>query len=173
MAFILWGIALALILAGIWMLQRSRKLRQASGLPQGQIVYADTDQWREPREPILSRRWGLVGRPDYLVAHGRDLIPVEVKSGRRPSPLYRSHLLQLGAYCLLVEDWTGHRPPHGLLHYENATVQVPFDDTLRQAVIDTLADMRRAARQPDVPRSHNDPARCHRCGVRHACDQSL
>ncbi len=169
----LWGIALLLALAGLLVLWWSGRTRQATGLPAGRVIYADTSQWRRAEAPIISQRWGLVGRPDYLVTHGRETIPVEVKSGRCPTQSYDSHLLQLAAYCLLVEDWTGRCPSRGLLHYDDATVEVPFDDALRQALLDTLADMRRAAMRADVARSHDDSARCRGCGLRHACDQSL
>jgi CRISPR-associated exonuclease Cas4 len=162
-----------LAVAGLLALWWAGRTRQATGLPAGRVVYADTGQWRRAEAPIISRRWGLVGRPDYLVSHGRETIPVEVKSGRRPLHPYPSHLLQLAAYCLLVEEWTGRRPSRGLLHYDDATVEVPFDDGLRQVLLDTLAEVRRSSTRADVARSHNDPARCLGCGVRHACDQSL
>ncbi|NOZ29240.1 MAG: CRISPR-associated protein Cas4 [Chloroflexi bacterium] len=173
MSVVVVGLALALVLAGVLILWAARHVRQATGLPVGRVIYADTSAWRRAEEPILSRRWGLVGRPDYLVAHGREVIPVEVKSGRRPNRPYESHLLQLAAYCLLVEEQTGRRPSHGLLCYDDAVVEVPFDHALRQAVLDTLSNMRRALQHGEASRSHKDPARCWACGVRHACDQRL
>jgi CRISPR-associated exonuclease Cas4 len=167
------GSALALILIGILVLWISRRIQRATGLPTGRVVYADTSQWQRTESPMISQRWRLVGRPDYVVSRGREVIPVEVKSGRRPDPPYKSHLLQLAAYCLLVEEWAGRRPSYGLLRYDDAVVEVPFDDALRRRVIEMLAEMRRAAEYIDVPRSHDDPARCRACGVRYACDQRL
>ncbi len=173
MWIVLIGIALILGALGIFFLRWSSRLHQASGLPTGRIVYADTDQWRRTRAPIISRRWGLVGKPDYLIERGREIIPVEVKTGRAPAQPYSSHILQLAAYCLLIEDWTGRQPSHGLIHYDNATVEIPFDRALRRRIVEVLSQMRRAQGRPDVPRSHEEPARCRGCGVRYACDQSL
>ncbi len=173
MSVALWGIALVLAIIGAAALWWSGRVSQAAGLPAGRVIYADTGRWQRAEAPLISRRWGLVGRPDYLVRHGRELIPVEVKSGPRPVQPYPSHLLQLAAYCLLVEDWAGLRPSYGLLRYDDATLEVPFDDALRQTVLEIVAELRRALTRADVARSHNEPARCRGCGLRHACEQSL
>ncbi|GAB4567723.1 MAG: CRISPR-associated protein Cas4 [Anaerolineae bacterium] len=167
------GLGVICLCLGVWLLWRAHLRRRDLGLPPGNIVYADTGRWKQTESPILSQRWGLVGRPDYLVEQGQMLIPVELKSGPRPEQVYLSHLLQLGSYCLLVEDWTGRRPSHGLLRYEDATVEIPYDDRLRDLVIETLERMRRDLSDGDVPRSHEEPARCRGCAVRHACDQRL
>ncbi len=173
MSAVLWGIAFLLAVAGALALWWSGRCGRTTGLPAGRVIYADTSRWRRAETPIISRRWGLVGRPDYLVSHGREVVPVEVKSGPCPTQPHPSHLLQLAAYCLLVEDWAGHRPSHGVLRYDDATLEVPFDDALRQAVLGVLAELRRARTRADVARSHSDPARCRGCGLRHACEQSL
>ncbi|MCS7220473.1 MAG: CRISPR-associated protein Cas4 [Anaerolineae bacterium] len=173
MSAVLWGIAFLLIVTGALMLWWSSRISRAAGLPAGRVIYADTSRWWRVKTSIISRRWGLVGRPDYLVKHGREIIPVEVKSGPRPIHPHPSHLLQLAAYCLLVEDWASHRPSHGLLCYDDATLVVPFDDALRQAVLETLTELRRALTRVEVARSHQDPARCLGCGLRHACEQTL
>ena len=169
---ILWILALLLAAVGVLTLWWANRARRGAGLPTGKVIYADTSQWQRAEAPIISRRWGLVGRPDYLVSHGDKTIPVEVKSGRRPAHPYPSHILQLAAYCLLVEERTGRRPSHGLLHYDDATVQIAFDNDLRRTLITMLTEMQRAAGRSDVPRSHDDPARCRGCGVRHACGES-
>ena len=102
------ALALLLALLGGTLLWLGGRQRQRSGLPTGSVVYSDTAEWQEPEEPLRSRRYGLVGRPDYLVqmrdGGRRFVVPVEVKSRARPARPYDSHVLQLGAYCLLVED---------------------------------------------------------------------
>jgi len=101
------------------------------------------------------------------------IIPVEVKSVRRPVAPYPSHLMQLAAYCLLIEETWGQPPPYGLLHYTDGTVRVDYTPQLRAELLATLKEMRRARTRGDVPRSHDQPARCRRCGYRHACAQRL
>lgn len=166
-------LALLLAVGGVALLVWTRRAYRQTGLPPGRVIAADTSHWRRLQSPLISRRWGLVGRPDYLVTTADGMIPVEVKSGRCPSTPYFSHLLQLAAYCLLVEEAAQQRPPYGILHYSDATLQIPFDDALRQRLLDTMAAMRRDEGRPAVARSHAEPERCRSCGVRHACDQSL
>lgn len=173
--------ALFLLGLGVALLWRSRRLAAVSGLPAGQVIYSDTGGWDRVETPLRSRRYGLVGRPDYLVRSndaGHDagvaVIPVEVKSGRRPAYPAPGHILQLATYCLLVEDVYKMRPAYGLLRYDDVTVQIPFTAALRQAVL-TAADEIRAARgAAQVPRSHDVAARCRHCGYRAACgDEAL
>ncbi len=101
-------VALLLTLLGGLLLWLGRGQRRRSGLPAGALLYRDVGTWQATERPLRSRRYGLVGRPDYLVQTraGADtfVVPVEVKSRARPRRPYSSHVLQLATYCLLVED---------------------------------------------------------------------
>ncbi len=145
----------------------------SSGLPVGEIIYSDTGAWQRVEKPLISRRYGLVGKPDYLLASAaggkRAMIPVEVKSGKRPATPSTGHLLQLGVYCILVEEAYGLAPSHGLLHYADATLRIPFTAALRQEVLAAADAMRRAKSARTVHRDHQAVARCLACGYRHAC----
>lgn len=169
------ALAVAMLLLGIMLWRFGVRTREATGLPTGEVVYADTDAWEQVPEPLLSRRYGLVGKPDYLVEvrEGRrtTLVPVEVKSRRRPHVTPDSHVLQLATYCLLVEDVHKTRPAYGLLHYADATLQIPYTDDLRRAVLDIADAIRRARTAPDLHRDHDDPARCRGCGYAHGCGE--
>jgi len=166
-------IALVLfIVAAIFFVQSSRQRREA-GLPGGRVIYTDTRAWDEVEKPLFSNELGLTGKPDYLVEQNGKLIPVEVKTGRVPDAPYDSHIFQLAAYCLLVEKTYGKRPPYGIIHYSNRDFAVDYTPQLESALLDHLADMRRDELRKDVPRSHEDAARCRRCGFRKVCDQSL
>jgi CRISPR-associated exonuclease Cas4 len=166
-------IALVLfIVAVIFFVQSSRQRREA-GLPGGRVIYTDTRAWDEVEKPLFSNELGLTGKPDYLVEQNGKLIPVEVKTGRVPDAPYDSHIFQLAAYCLLVEKTYGKRPPYGIIHYSNRDFAVDYTPQLESALLDHLADMRRDELRKDVPRSHEDAARCRRCGFRKVCDQSL
>ena len=167
-------IGLLLLIAGALLFLVARKQREESGVPAGEIIYADTGRWRRNDRPLFSNRYRLTGKPDYLVRQGREIIPVEVKStqlrGRGP---YDSHVMQLAAYCLLVEDVLGVRPSHGILKYADATLRIDYTEDLRTELLATLKDIRWARRHGDIPRSHDDPNRCRFCGYRDACDQAL
>lgn len=167
--------ALLLLLVGWASLRRAGRVRAESGLPAGRLVYADASQsdWRPPAKPLYSARYRLVGKPDYLVRTGEGIIPVEVKSAPAPDIPYLGHLLQLAAYCLLVEETTGQTPPHGLLKYADALYEIDFTAELRAELLDTLAEMRRARLARNVPRPHDQANKCARCGFRHGCDEAL
>ena len=167
MSYLLAAALIVLLLGGA-MLWWGRRTYRETGLPAGEVVYSDTGAWQQVEAPLISRRYGLVGKPDYLVetvsGRRRYTVPVEVKSRPRPATPFDSHILQLATYCLLVEDSYKQRPPHGLLRYADATLQIPFTDELRRAVLDAADGIRRARNAPDLSRSHDDAARCHGCG---------
>jgi CRISPR-associated exonuclease Cas4 len=170
---LLLALTLLLLAAGLAMLWWSVRARRATGLPAGAVVYSDTGKEEVVLEPLLSRRYGLVGKPDYLVevagAGKRLLVPLEVKSRRQPPVADPGHLLQLATYCLLVEDTYGLRPPHGYLRYADATIKVEYTDDLRTAVLSSAAAIRKARTAANVARSHQDVRRCQRCGYLESC----
>ena len=169
--------ALFLLLAGVGLLLWARRARAATGLPRGAVVYSDTGAREELTGPLVSRRYGLVGKPDYLLHRsegGRTVIvPVEVKSRRKPAVAHPGHALQLAAYCLMVEEVYGVTPEYGLLRYADESVPVPLTEEMRAAVEAAADEIRKARRATDVARQHDLPARCTYCGYRHACGQAL
>jgi len=166
-------LALALILIAVALLWQSGRQRAQAGLPGGRIVYTDTRAWGRVEKPLLSADLGLTGKPDYLVQQGRAMIPVEVKSGRPPEAPYDSHIFQVAAYCLLVEKIYNTRPPYGIIHYSGRDFAVDFTPQLESALMDQLAEIRRDETRTKVGSSHEDAARCRKCGFRKVCDQSL
>jgi CRISPR-associated exonuclease Cas4 len=174
MGFGLIVVALVLIVAGRLIIGRATIMLHDSGLPSGRIIYVDTnDRWRPPDKPFYSATHHLTGKPDYLVETSAGVIPVEVKSARAPDVPYLGHLLQLAAYCLLVEESTGQTPPYGWLQYADALFEVDFTPDLRRELLDTMAEMRRARQAADVPRDHQQPNKCRACGFLEVCDQAL
>ncbi len=158
---------------GLALLWLSRQSRARTGLPPGRVVAADVGGWQRLDHPLFSHRHRLTGRPDYLVADGMDLIPVEVKSAHAPRQPYPSHTLQLAAYCLLVKETAGRRPPYGLIRYADRSFQVPYTPELEATLLDTLDEMRADLAYGGTNRSHNDPRRCAACGYRTACPEAL
>ena len=168
-------ILLALLLAltaGVLLLLARRK-RVASGLPPGRVVYDDSGAQRKLEKPLYDPLLNLTGKPDYLVAVNDAWVPVEVKSTYAPVQPYASHIMQLAAYCRLVAVTTGKTPPYGIIRYRNRSIAVDNTSALQAALAEQIAAMKLAARQPDVPRSHQSPARCKGCGYRSHCDQRL
>lgn len=166
-------LAALLLVLGAWLLARSAIRRQDAGLPAGRLTYIDTAASDRCERPLYSGRYRLTGRPDYLVRVRGDLIPVEVKSSSAPSQPYLAHVLQLAAYCLLVEEQEGRAPPYGIVKYSDRAFEVDYDRALRARVLEVLDHIRRDLRARDVARSHQEPGRCAGCGFRDRCDQQL
>ncbi len=170
-----WLLLAALLLGGlgVWLFIRAGTARRETGLPPGRVTYVDTGAWGRCERPLFSNRHRLTGRPDYLVRTGRTVIPVEVKLGAAPSQPYRSHILQLAAYCLLVEDQEGRPPPHGIIKYDDHAFEVDYGQGVRTELLAILDSLRRDLSARDVERDHNEPGRCQGCGYRDRCEQRL
>lgn len=166
-------LAVLLLVAALAVLWIAGKQRRSSGLPAGRVIYSDTNRWAKVEKPLYDPLAGLTGRPDYLVEENGVMIPVEVKSSRAPSLPYDSHVFQLAAYCLLVERAYGRRPPYGILRYRDRTFSIEYTPALQRELEDLLDEMRMQERRGEANRSHNEPARCARCGFRAVCDQRL
>ena len=169
MGFAFFGL-LALGLLLLWL---ARQARARSGLPQGRVIYSDTGGWGRPERSLFSRDHALSGKPDYLVTHGEDVIPVEVKSSHAPARPYPSHILQLAAYCLLVEEHHRQRPPYGIIKYADRTFEVDYTPQLEGELLATLDRMRADLADGNALRSHDEPHRCRACGYRSRCDERL
>jgi CRISPR-associated exonuclease Cas4 len=170
---VMWVGGIILLLIGLLLLWASRHLRRRAGLAPGHVIYSDTRSWQESPDPLYAPEVNLAGKPDYLIQRWRIVLPVEVKTGSAPIEPYHSHVLQLAAYCLLVEAAYGARPPYGLIHYSDRTFAVHYTSRLQQSLLDTLDWMRQDLRDGQADRSHDDPARCRACGYAAHCDQRL
>lgn len=173
---VMFGMAtiLMLILLAVVALAASRQLRRRSGLPQGEVVYDDASG--AGGDALISRRYGLSGKPDYLLnGENGSLIPVEVKSGSAPrtGKPYDSHLMQLAAYFLLVEDAIGRPAPYGLIRYRDRTLRVANTEKLREELLDLLERMSESLMHGAAQRNHSQARRCAGCSVAKACDERL
>ena len=162
----LW-IGLLIFAAALLFFLSARKRRQ-TGLPTGRIVYADTDAWQKLPAPLFDPELRLTGKPDYAVDIGKGVrVPVEVKSAPAPAEPYDSHVMQLAAYCLLLERETNQRPPYGLLRYRDRTFQVDYTPALEESLLTLLTNIRAAENCPDGPdRFHAQASRRRACGYR-------
>ncbi|RIL10000.1 CRISPR-associated protein Cas4 [bacterium] len=162
-----------LLAAALWLWRLAAAEPIVARLPRARVRYDDTVPGRPLEAPLVSHRHRLAGRPDFLVEHRGRIIPVEAKPARRAAAPRPGDVLQLAAYCLLVEDVLGQRPPFGILRYADRSWDVAFDDAARAQVLAVLDAMDADAAAADVARSHDRPGRCARCGLRAACDQRL
>jgi CRISPR-associated exonuclease Cas4 len=168
----LLGFVLLLLAVGAWLWSRDQRAK--SGVPEGEVIYADTGAWFANQRPLYAANYRLVGKPDYLVEQADgSIVPVEVKSSRAPAEPHEGHVLQLAAYCLLVAENYGQRPSHGILQYQDRAFAITYSDDLEADLLDLLAEMHDGLFEVELDRDHNDWGRCQRCGVRSYCDQRL
>jgi CRISPR-associated exonuclease Cas4 len=166
-------VILVLALAGILLL-RARIMQEASGLPDGQVIYTDTGTWFRNEEPLHSSETRLVGKPDYLVQQDDgEIIPVEIKMGRAPESPWPGHIMQLASYCRIVEDVYGIRPSYGILQYGDDAFTVSYTAELEQELLYLLQEMREDHQASNIARSHDSEKRCLACGFRDNCRERL
>ncbi len=168
------GLVFVLLAAVAWLFLQSRQLRQESGVPQGKIIYTDSEAWFPNTKPLYANDVQLVGKPDYLVEQADgSIVPVELKSSRAPAAPWEGHILQLAAYCLLVEEQYGTRPDYGIIQYKDKAFAVDYTAELEDDLLDLLAEMRQDKHAYDLERNHNDWQLCANCGMSQHCDQRL
>ncbi len=172
------ALALAwLIGASVFLYRSMRAAEQAVAtrmkyeMTQGELVYIDSD--RAKPKLFVSRRYGLSGRPDAVVLEGGEHIPVEVKTGRTPKGPLFSHILQIAAYCLLLEEEYGKAPPHGVIRYEDASHDIEYNEDLKQLVLGKVGEMRACIDRGEAHRNHNRPGKCLHCSRRSMCPERL
>ena len=165
MVVLLALLILCLALAG-WLTRSRQRERAALGLTNEAIIA--TDDSAAPAPTLYSARYRLVGRPDQLVRDGRMLIPVEHKP--RARRLQDSHILQVAAQCLLVEEVYGVRPTHGLVVVAGGLQErVDFTSVLERRLHETMAEMRMFLREDAEPGPRWVARKCHACGFRETC----
>ncbi len=152
----------------------SKHMHRRTGLPVGDVTYSDLPD--KAGEMLISRKYGLRGKPDYLIRTQSDgLVPVEVKSSIAPrnGQPYQSHLMQLAVYFLLIEDLLEFQPPYGLIRYRDRTIEVSNSAHLREELFDMVEQMRYSLSLPTVQRSHHQRRRCAGCSLAYTCDERL
>ncbi len=173
MFWLLLGLGLFGVAA--WLSRHANREVALAGLGQVKVVYSDTGAWEKVPVPLFSARYNLSGRPDYIVRGKEGLAVVEVKPLRNAVRPYESDLMQLAAYCLLLEEDWGETPHFGLLRYSDKTFRVEWTPELKTGLLNILEEMREllvfpATRGEDMPLPQHDMTkRCTTCGFNYIC----
>lgn len=148
--------------------------KKAEGLDEkARLDYVDdlSAGGKKPRM-FFSEKYGLRGRPDLILIEDQKRVPVELKTGRTPrGPLF-SHILQLAAYMLLVEEEFG-PPKEGVLRYSERDDRIEWSSELKMMVTFKLEEMREKLKTGEVHRNHNRPGKCAGCSRRSGCPERL
>ena len=161
--------ALLLIFASAILSYHSRKARERSGIPEGKLIQADSELVKF-RKPLFSERLMLAGRPDAVIMKGGECIPVEIKIREPPEKPFESHIMQLAAYCFLLEE-NGYKVNRGLILYKGKSGQrefwIDYSDGLKAYLIMTVYNIRNLKSLPPRIRSR----KCEFCSVREKCEE--
>ena len=153
--------------------ERAIRARSKTGIATGHVV--DVGASAEAGDRIMeSPTYGLRGLPDVVLRVEDELIPVEVKTGRVPKGPLFSHILQLAAYCLLIEERQGRPPPYGVLQYgKHVRHEIDYNDELKWTLVNKLIEMRQNIRTGEAHRNHRRPGKCASCSRREGCAERL
>lgn len=148
-------------------LEKRKKLK----VKEGKIKYVD--KLEKESKLLEAEDYRIRGRPDYILEKDGGLVPVEVKTGRVPRGPFFSHILQIAAYCLLVEEEMGERPSHGLIRYGDTEFDIEYDEDLKDLLLEKLEDMREGLKTEDLHRNHDREGKCANCSRRDICPESI
>ncbi len=146
--------------------QEVKEIKRTYQIQEGKIKYTDLDK---PSKPLFSDKLKLVGKPDYIVKQGQTYIPVEIKKGNHTNP-FQSHIIQLIAYCCLVEERYNTKVPYGVLIYEDYQIKIPYSEDKKKELLEVMKIMRT---QKDFKRNHNSINKCRACGFSHVCEDKI
>jgi CRISPR-associated exonuclease Cas4 len=164
-------VLLLLVAAAIVLGVLSGMLLRRSGL-RGRVVASDSVVSR-PSKVLRSAHHGIVGKPDYLIEERGGIAPVELKPSRQSDSPWLRDVVQLAAYCLLLEETEPRFAGYGYLRYANRTFRIDFTDRVRGELLRTIADMRADLTATDVAPSHHDSRRCARCMLVRVCGRAV
>ncbi len=166
-----------LIIASYWLKHtlkikgETKKSREEMNLDDDKIRYVDE---LEGKSPLLkSEEYKLRGKPDLILEKDEKPVPVEVKTGRVPQGPFFSHILQIAAYCFLIEEDFGVKPPYGLIRYGETEFDIEYDDDLRSLLLEKLRIMREHLENERPSRNHGREGKCRNCSRKEICDESL
>lgn len=171
LVFLLVALALLVLIINERIVQQQHlvtEYHQDLGLPPGELVYEDA---HGQGETLTSDQYPLMGKPDYIVKQddGR-LIPVELKLGVHDvDKPYSNHVLQIAAYCLILEEYSEVPPTHGILRYADRDLTVEYTPALRRKVIRLLNEMQQWNEQESPPLVRQKASKCRACVFQPVC----
>ena len=133
------------------------------------VEYVGDDQ-----APVLrSEGSGLSGKPDFILRQSGSLIPGELKTGRTPKGPLFSHILQIGAYCIIVSDIYGQRVEKGVIRYPKGEFEIEFDENLEEMVRDKVREMGIIEQSGEAHRNHQRKGKCDHCSRYELCPEAI
>ena len=160
-----------MIIISIKTKNKSNKIKISNKIQNGKIIYSDLNK---PAKSLFSKKYRIIGKPDYIIIKDNRYIPVEIKSGNHTNPK-NSHIFQLITYCQLIEDNYNCYSPYGIIVYPDTSKQfsIKFDPKRRFELLSTVKEMRKSLNNEKIKRNHNEITRCINCSFREKCNYKL
>ena len=70
--------------------EKAKKIKQKNIIQEGKIIYSDLSK---PEKPLFSKKYRIIGKPDYIIKNKETYTPVEIKTGNHKT-LKKNHI-----YC--------------------------------------------------------------------------
>ncbi len=171
--------AIFFILRGEVWRRNAREGLKGMSLPEdSNILRADRSRKEERGKPLRSTRHFLIGMPDIIIEEEGLKVPVEFKSGKPPFKPHFSHVMQLGAYLILVDEQYNQTSDHGYIEYgpdkdSRKRFQIDWDMITKAQVLSKVSEIRDSERSEVAHRNHNRPGKCRSCSRRDGCPERL
>ncbi len=163
-------IGTGIILLILFVLLKSTKV--PSQAYKSKAVYYDHHK-EKPIESLFSAKYGLVGKPDFILHTKDGLLPLEIKHSKKPYKPYFSHVMQLVSYCLLIEEVKGTKPKYGFIQYQNGRAfYIPYTEKMKSFLIKTMEEMRGHIDSGECPQQTRK-YKCEKCKSRENKEQIL
>lgn len=148
-----------------------KRLKNKYNIQTGKITYKDLNH---SEKTLFLKKYRICGKPDYIITQKNSHIPVEIKSGYHLKP-EKHHIMQLAAYCYLVEEKYNEFIPYGLLVYYDTGIEckIEFNPKIRFELESTIKNMRYSLTKDISKRNHNDFQKCKSCSFSNYCDQRI
>lgn len=124
-----------------------------------------------PELRIVSEKLQLIGVIDRVdLVDG--FIPIEIKTGSAPRDgVWKEHMVQLGAYMLLLSEHYGKDISEGYVEYRtiNERRKVKMNAFLHDEILELIQKVRSTLNSKELPMKTADTRKCESCGIREIC----
>jgi CRISPR-associated protein Cas4 len=113
----------------------------------------------------------LKGKIDRIEKYKDRYIPVEIKTGRAPQEgVWEGHLIQIGAYMLLMEEKYGIKVDTGKVHYlGTGEREVKMNPFLKEEILKIKDEVKNILSSKDLPDFVKNKKKCETCPLREDC----
>ena len=117
---------------------------------------------------LISKKYMLLGKPDFIIEKGDSLYPLEFKATKAPPYPYASNIAQLLSYCVLIEE-NFSKPSYGIIKYLDREFTIPYNEKEKmfiRHVIFTIHVYLSLNLKPEIKINR----KCKTCGYANVCN---